>query len=359
MKRKRQSSKLLALTSALLVTLVVAQRAQYGAVPYGVEIRSCTRPNMVALTFDDGPSHLTPDLLDLLDKRGVRATFFLNGNNMGKGPITDKSLGHGSVIRRMYQSGHQIGSHTWSHKDFNEISDEQRWDELVELEVALLDIIRVYPTYFRAPWGRCNEGCQAMLSEFGYHLIQWDLDTNDWKQDEQASRDTFSQTLNSQNSAIVLAHDIHEMTVNSLAAYMISTARAKGFSLVTVGECLGDPRRNWYRTAGSSSKTKTNTKTNTNTLRKQWQKLQEGSSSTTPASSNTATRGSMNDLSATPSVGLSVSTVAGDSDASKVTQPSSAESAEEADNDSGAAGLMADSALAFAAVVVPVVLMHC
>ncbi|KAI6778470.1 uncharacterized protein J7T54_000365 [Emericellopsis cladophorae] len=278
---KRQRITLLALATAFLATPVVTQRPQLGAVPYGVEIRSCTRPNMVALTFDDGPSHLTPDLLDLLDEQGVMATFFLNGNNMGEGPITDQSLGHGSVIRRIYQSGHQIGSHTWSHTDFNTISDDQRWDELVELDAALLGIIG----------------------------IKWDLDTNDWKQDEQASRDTFSQTLEWQNSAIVLAHDIHEMTVYSLAAYMISTARAKGFSLVTVGECLGDPRGNWYRTGGSSSRT------NTKNFQKQRQNLQEGSSSATPVSPDMVTWASSSDLSA--SVGPSVSAAAEDSDASR------------------------------------------
>lgn len=58
---------------------------------------------------------------------------------------------------------------------------------------------------------------------------------------------TVSSAFTSQDSAVVLAHDIHEITVQSLAAFMIDTAEREGFELVTVGECMNDPRGNWYR----------------------------------------------------------------------------------------------------------------
>lgn len=58
---------------------------------------------------------------------------------------------------------------------------------------------------------------------------------------------TVSSTFTSQDSAVVLAHDIHEITVQTLAAFMIDTAEQEGFELVTLGECMNDPRGNWYR----------------------------------------------------------------------------------------------------------------
>lgn len=69
-------------------------------------IASCTKPNTVALTFDDGPFDYTDDVLDLLGNAGMKATFFLNGLNWGS--IHDYS----STVERMVAEGHQIGSHT-------------------------------------------------------------------------------------------------------------------------------------------------------------------------------------------------------------------------------------------------------
>lgn len=80
--------------------------------------------------------------------------------------------------------------------------------------------------------------------------IRWDVDTNDWRQDLQTSMDTYDQALTGGNSALVLAHDIHQITVPTLANFMINTARERGYTFATVGECLGDPAGNWYRDPG-------------------------------------------------------------------------------------------------------------
>lgn len=73
-------------------------------VPTGQIIRSCTTPNTVALTFDDGPSGYTPQLLDMLQEYGAKATFFMVGEGSQAYPDT---------IRRMRSEGHQVGSHTY------------------------------------------------------------------------------------------------------------------------------------------------------------------------------------------------------------------------------------------------------
>lgn len=74
----------------------------------------------------------------------------------------------------------------------------------------------------------------------------------DWMRDLEQSKAIYSRGLSNGGSHLVLAHDIHEMTVYSLAEYMINAAVEGGYKLVTVGDCLGDPRENWYRPYASS-----------------------------------------------------------------------------------------------------------
>ncbi|UZP43637.1 hypothetical protein NXS19_011449 [Fusarium pseudograminearum] len=94
------------------------------------------------------------------------------------------------------------------------------------------------------------------MSRLGYHVVDQNVDTKDYENDSpqliQNSKNRYSagvSTNSASNQYIVLAHDVHDQTVHNLTSYMIDTARSRGYRLVTVGECLGDPRANWYRTA--------------------------------------------------------------------------------------------------------------
>jgi peptidoglycan/xylan/chitin deacetylase (PgdA/CDA1 family) len=143
----------------------------FGGVPYGVDISHCSVTGKVALTFDDGPYIYTAELLDLLKRNGVRATFFLVGNNAGKGQISDPRSGYIPIIQRMVADGHQIGSHTWSHQDLNALSPEQRRAQIINNEIALNSILGVIPTYFRPPYTRCDGACYGELRSLGYHVV--------------------------------------------------------------------------------------------------------------------------------------------------------------------------------------------
>lgn len=143
-------------------------RPKFGSLPYGVEISSCLRPGTVALTFDDGPNpYLTGEVLDLLDERGVKATFFVNGLNSGY--ITDP--GKSQHVTRMIASGHHIASHGWSHLNLNDVPYETKRSEITLLENALSGIMGGIPTYFRPPFGACNGECLGLLAEYGYHVV--------------------------------------------------------------------------------------------------------------------------------------------------------------------------------------------
>ncbi|TVY79762.1 Chitin deacetylase [Fusarium oxysporum f. sp. cubense] len=232
-------------------------RPQLGNVPYGTVITTCTTPGVIALTFDDGPLDYTNDLLDLLDERNVQATFFVAGNNRAKGHIDDSSNPWPAVMRRMYSAGHHIASHTWTHRNLNEVNSTIRRSEMIYNEMAFRNLFGWIPTYMRAPYLECNaaSGCLDEMSELGYHVVDQNIDTKDYENDNpaliQISKDRYSSRVssNSDNSQyIVLAHDVHDQTVHNLTSFMIDTAQDRGYRLVTVGECLGDPRENWYRT---------------------------------------------------------------------------------------------------------------
>lgn len=146
-------------------------RPKLGSTPYGVSIKDCGIPGKVALTFDDGPYIYTSALLDILKSKGVKATFFLVGNNGGKGQINDPKTGYPALIQRMFNEGHQIGSHTWSHADLSTLNRQQRYDQVVKNEIALTDILGFFPTYLRPPYESCNADCLNDLRDLGYHVV--------------------------------------------------------------------------------------------------------------------------------------------------------------------------------------------
>ncbi|KAJ5650386.1 uncharacterized protein N7484_004109 [Penicillium longicatenatum] len=236
-------------------------RPKIGVVPYGPQqIRSCSVPGTVALTFDDGPSRYTGDLLELLDRYEAPATFFVTGINNGKGAIDDPELPWASLIERMVLGGHQIASHTWSHEDLSKITPTQRIDQMVKNEAALRNIMGSFPTYMRPPYSSCEEksGCREDLGRMGYHIVLYDIDTDDYKNDNpgliQKSKDIFDKALAAGNPAshsyLIIAHDAHEQTVHNLTEHMLQTMTRLGYRPVTVGECLRDPREMWYRKDG-------------------------------------------------------------------------------------------------------------
>ena len=229
-------------------------------------VTKCTQPGRVALTFDDGPYTYTNEMLSVLDRLGVKATFFISGNNRGKGSIDNPSNEWRAMLTRMYESGHQIASHTWTHRDLNKVNESVRRVELIHNEMALRNIFGWIPTYMRPPFLECASECKDTARSLGYHAVTTNLDTKDYMYDDpsliQESKTRFAAGLSTEagsNSYIVLAHDVHRQTVVNLTSFMVNLARERGYKLVTVGECLDDPRQNWYRVTQSPPVTETRT----------------------------------------------------------------------------------------------------
>ncbi|KEZ39816.1 Chitin deacetylase [Scedosporium apiospermum] len=276
----------LALAGAAIADISDVPRPRIGNAPYGVDITACSVPGTLALTFDDGPAEYTGELLNILAENDVAATFFVTGLNGDAGPIDDPSTGRPALLKRMLAEGHQIGSHSWSHQDADLIGPEEKRQEVILNEVAFTKLFGFFPTYYRPPYTHCNGECFAVLEQFGYHITNYNLDTKDWEVSVSQAKDNFAGLLGGfspQSSGVIaLAHDIHANTVRELTQFMIDKARAAGYNLVTVGECLGDPEVNWYRDS------KTGGPVDESRLRNAGAKPTPSSSSSAPASTTTS-----------------------------------------------------------------------
>ncbi|KAL2155788.1 hypothetical protein VTH82DRAFT_530 [Thermothelomyces myriococcoides] len=224
------------------------------SVPFGVIIEHCTVPGVVALTFDDGPFIYTSHVLDLLDEYGAKATFFINGENWSRG-IDDFSTPWPQILRRMDSSGHQIGSHTWSHADLSSVDQATREFQIVELEKALFHVLGKAPTYLRPPYGSCSQDCLSGTGRLGLHVVNFDVDPKDYLHNQEGdtgAAETFSRALDERpwgDSFLVLSHDTLQYTAEYLVPHMLKEIQRRGYRAVTVGECLGDPVENWYWSA--------------------------------------------------------------------------------------------------------------
>ncbi|KAF1947976.1 glycoside hydrolase/deacetylase [Clathrospora elynae] len=236
-------------------------RTKLGSVQYGGDgIYGCVTPGTVAITYDDGPQKVfTSHILDVMKTYNAHATFFITGNNINKGQI-DITQEFVDVIKRMDAEGHQIASHTWTHLDLSAISQEDRKNQMYKNEMALRNIVGKIPTYMRPPYSSCTGMCETDMADLGYHVTYFDLDTDDYEHDDpnliQASKNWFTANVTSAPAAssqwLEIGHDIHEQTANNLTDYMLNTLTQLGYKAVTVGDCLGDPKANWYRAAGGA-----------------------------------------------------------------------------------------------------------
>lgn len=132
---------------------------------------SCPGGRCVAITFDDGPGVHTTRLLNMLDQRGAKATFFVLGSKVDA---------QASVLRRMQNSGHQIGNHTWNHPSLTQLSPEGIRQEIGNTNAAIQRATGHTPKIVRPPYGAANQTVNAELGRLGMSSILWSVDTRDW-----------------------------------------------------------------------------------------------------------------------------------------------------------------------------------
>jgi len=209
-------------------------------------ITSCTKANNVALTFDDGPWVYLYDVSKALVAANATGTFFFNGNNYAciYDPDSVKR------VQYAYGKGHQIGSHTWAHKDLTTLTWDQIHDEMYRVELALTKIIGVKPAFMRPPYGNYNTLVQQASYIRGQVLAIWDFDSGDSVGATPAQSEASYDQIIAQHPSNILAlnHEVYETTAHQVLPYAIKKLQAAGYKLVSLSECTGLPA---YQSVGT------------------------------------------------------------------------------------------------------------
>ena len=178
---------------------------------------------LIALTFDDGPRRSTTTaLLDGLDQRGVRATFFLVGTQMENNE---------DLVRRMDDAGHRIGIHTYDHVMLTGLNAADFSAQVERTRSQLTEILGHGDFLLRPPYGMVDDGVKKRA---GAPIILWSIDPEDWN-DKNTSRIVEHVVANARDGAVILLHDIYPSSVDA-ALQIVDRLHAEGYLFVTVDQ---------------------------------------------------------------------------------------------------------------------------
>ncbi|MBS4192603.1 glycosyltransferase [Bacillus sp. FJAT-49705] len=212
--------------------------------PKASEFERLSKPagKEIVLTFDDGPDpEYTEDILKILKQYDIKASFFIIGK---------KAMLHQDIVKQIYQDGHEIGNHTFSHPNTNSISDEQLKLELNSTQRVIQSITGRSSLLYRSPYG--DEEAKYMQSHFqrmqdvtkmGYITANYDIDSKDWKlRDSKAIVDNVMKQAS--DGDIILLHDgggDRKATVQALPE-MIEQLQSEGYQFVTISELMDESK---------------------------------------------------------------------------------------------------------------------
>jgi peptidoglycan/xylan/chitin deacetylase (PgdA/CDA1 family) len=186
----------------------------------------------LALTFDDGPSESTPDLLAILDRYGVPATFFMCGRNVERCP---------SIARQVVAAGHEPGNHSHSHPRFDFKSPEFIFRELNAAQEIIQSTTGATPHWFRAPFGVRWFGLASAQQRLGLTGAMWTVIGRDWRWPGPKVADRLR--ADSSAGAVLCMHDGRVLQPNPhISATLEAVAQAipllqdRGFQFVTLSQ---------------------------------------------------------------------------------------------------------------------------
>ncbi|WP_186576778.1 delta-lactam-biosynthetic de-N-acetylase [Aquibacillus kalidii] len=187
---------------------------------------------VVYLTFDNGyEAGYTGQILDVLKKKEVPATFFVTGHYVDDQP---------ELIKRMAKEGHIIGNHSYHHPDFTSLSKEKLKKELDTLEQSVADITTQDKMKFvRPPKGTFNEQTIKWANEFGYIHMFWSLAFVDWNTGSQGGWEkAYKQVIDQIHpGAVILLHTVSKDNAEALE-YMIDDLRKQGYTFKSLDDLV-------------------------------------------------------------------------------------------------------------------------
>ena len=183
----------------------------------------------ISLTIDAAWStDKTEFILSELERQGVHATFFLCGVWVNAYP---------DYVKMIAAAGHEIGNHSLSHPHMNTLSREEVQQEISSLDDTIEQLTGSRCTLFRAPFGEYNNTVVTAVREIGYQVVQWSLDTVDWKESRSTQQILDGVLPKLKSGDIILCHN-NGYKIEEYLPILIETAKEQGFTFVTVSELL-------------------------------------------------------------------------------------------------------------------------
>ena len=188
----------------------------------------------IALTFDDGPHpRYTRQILEILKREGVRATFFVIGENIG---YYDEG-----IVAEIIADGHELGNHTFNHEHTKSMSDEDFYRDVRACHDLIKEKYNYEMKIFRPPEGYIDKKVENIARELDYSIIIWSIDTKDW---EHVGSDIIVGNIekNASDGDIILMHDYvskPNTTIDALER-IIRNLKAQGYEFVTVSELISN-----------------------------------------------------------------------------------------------------------------------
>ncbi|CAM3361682.1 polysaccharide deacetylase family protein [Marinicrinis lubricantis] len=188
----------------------------------------------IALTFDDAPDiRFTPQILDILKKYNVRATFFIVGTKAQK---------QRGLVKRIAEEQHEIGNHTYDHPFLPDLTMAEFERQIQKTHSILWNITQVHAKYIRPPYGSIKESQLLWAANHHFKIINWNVDTLDWKgiSGNSVYTNVFHQI---RPGSIILQHAGGGVTSDLTGTIealpvIINTLLAKDFKFVTISELL-------------------------------------------------------------------------------------------------------------------------
>ncbi|HWK23691.1 MAG TPA: polysaccharide deacetylase family protein [Ureibacillus sp.] len=190
-----------------------------------------TEEKVVALTFDDGPNQKdTSEILDLLEQYEAKGTFFIVGEQAEKNP---------EIILRMYQEGHDLANHTYTHPFTRDVSRVMK--EIKQTNDAIYSITGYKPSLFRPVEGQYTDAMIDKISKAGFKVVMWSWhqDTLDWK-NPGVSKIVSTVLKGTKEGDVILFHDgggDREQTVKALKK-ILPELQDRGYQFVTITDLL-------------------------------------------------------------------------------------------------------------------------
>jgi len=202
--------------------------------------RGRTDTDSVALTFDDGPSEATERILEVLDRYGVQATFFMLGRHVELFP---------EIARRVIDDGHEVGNHSYSHPLYLLQRPSETRAQLERAHETISNTTGCRPRFARPPYGVRTPAYFAAARHLGLRTVQWSVAGFDWKKRQTAAEIAARVLGRAQPGAIILLHDgdssrRHDRDATVAALPMIIEGlQARGLRIVPLSQLLGPERR--------------------------------------------------------------------------------------------------------------------